>query len=858
MLAPQDSVWPGTAPPRALPAARGREGSWAGPALGAAAVAVAYYLGSELGFAFRFPPATTSILWPPNAILTSALLLSRPRRWWVFLLAALPAHVVVQMGVGHPPDLILGFYGTNCLEALIAASLIHRLSDAPDRFDTLRRATLFVLAAVLVAPALSGFADAAVVAVLRGESYWRVWQTRLFSNTLSALALVPVIVSLVRAARAGLRVRVSPRRGIEAAVLVLMLLAVGGIVFAGTPRAGDPLAWWEQSEFVLLLPLLLWASTRFGAAGSSFALLTTCVMAFLAATSHDSPATANEAAQAVRGLQVCLLLAGPGLFALGALIAERKSIEQALQDRLRFEALVSRITAAFVRLPSPAMNAAFEAQLREVVEYTGLRSALVFRVSADRHSLELASSWPAARAGAWPAAPWSVADLFERASRHEDLRTEDTGAGWSLGIPMEAGDVLLGAVVFVGPAAHGRPGDGPSERLDLVAEVFASALARKESEDALRGGEEMKSAILASLSGQVAVLDRDGGIIAANDSWPRSAGPAEPREGSDRPPRVTYVEACRRAAGSGLPTEAEAAEGVQAVLEGRRGSFTLDYPCRTEGGDRWFMLSVVPLRRPEGGAVATHVDVTEQHRAEHEARRSREELAHFLRVSTVGELTTSLAHELNQPLTAILANAQAAGLLLREGADPRELREILSDIVEEDKRAGEVIRRLRELLRKGEPEHAPLDINALATDVVRLLSVDATLRNVSIQLDLATPPATVTGDRIQIQQVVLNLLLNAMDAMANCPPERRVALVATAMRDGAAQLSVSDSGTGLRGASPNRIFEPFYTTKPAGMGMGLSIARSIVDAHGGRIWARDNAGPGATFTVSLPLAGGDA
>src|SRR5262249_32355441 len=149
------------------------------------------------GFVLRFPPATTSILWPPNAILTSALLLSRPRRWWVFLLAALPVHVAVQAAL-FPPLLILALYGSNCLEALIAASLVHRFSDAPDHFDTLRRAALFIVAVVLVAPVLSGFVDAAEVAAWRAESYWQVWETRLFSNTLTALALVPVLTTLVR------------------------------------------------------------------------------------------------------------------------------------------------------------------------------------------------------------------------------------------------------------------------------------------------------------------------------------------------------------------------------------------------------------------------------------------------------------------------------------------------------------------------------------------------------------------------------------------------------------------------------------------------------------------------------------
>jgi signal transduction histidine kinase/integral membrane sensor domain MASE1 len=762
----------------------------------------------------------------------------------VFLLAALPAHLAVQLEVGLPVPLILALYFTNCLEALIGASLVHRFSDAPERFDTFRRAGLFIGAVVLVAPALSGFVDGAAVAFLHGEPYWTVWRTRLFSNTLTALALVPALVSIVRSLPGA---RAARARWLEAALLVLALVLVGSVVFARPYPGTGQGAWWERSEFVLLLPPLLWAAARFGAAGSSFALLTTSMIALLTATSGGGSTTASLAAHLVRGLQSFLLLTGIPLFALGALMEERRASERMLRDRLLFEELLSRISAGFVLLPSNAMDAAFEGQLRRVGEYSGLASVMLLRAGGEA-GLVLVSSWSASGgpAAATPAAN-SPSELFEHAQRHEDVVVDNPDGSSTLAVPVEVGTHLLGVLVFTGSEAAVR-GESAT-RLRLVAQVFAGALARKEGEDALRAGEEMKSAILASLSGLVAVLDDRGRIIAANETWPEPARTA----GVERP--LLYGEACRQAAGSGLPDLPEAVEGVQAVLSGRRASFTLEYPSRTAEGDRWFVLSAVPLRRPEGGAVAAHVDVTERRRAEDEARRSREELAHFLRVSTVGELTTSLAHELNQPLTAILANAQAAQFTLASGGDASELPEILDDIVEEDKRAGEVIRRLREMLRKREPAHERLDLNALAADVVRLVAGDAALRNVAIRLDLAQEPLPLSGDRIQIQQVLLNLLLNAMDAMEARPAPERLVVVATARAaEGAVDLSVSDTGTGLDDGAAVRIFEPFYTTKPSGMGMGLSIARSIVEAHGGRIWGRNNAGPGATFMLTLPPA----
>ncbi len=244
-------------------------------------------------------------------------------------------------------------------------------------------------------------------------------------------------------------------------------------------------------------------------------------------------------------------------------------------------------------------------------------------------------------------------------------------------------------------------------------------------------------------------------------------------------------------------------------------------------------------------------------RAELEAQKSRQELAHFLRVSTIGELTTSLAHELNQPLTAILANAETATRLVRDSKHQgsEQLREILADIVTEDRRAGQVIKRLRELLRKQEPPRALLEVNTLVREVAELLASDALLRGVALRLDLDPGRMTVRGDRVQLQQVLLNVLINAMDALAEAGTSDPAVRVRT---EGAGQarvrISVRDTGPGLRSANPDAIFEPFYTTKAHGLGMGLSIARSIATAHGGSIEAANNETRGATITVTLPAA----
>jgi signal transduction histidine kinase len=237
-----------------------------------------------------------------------------------------------------------------------------------------------------------------------------------------------------------------------------------------------------------------------------------------------------------------------------------------------------------------------------------------------------------------------------------------------------------------------------------------------------------------------------------------------------------------------------------------------------------------------------------------EAGRLRQELTHIGRVSAMGELTASLAHELNQPLSAILNNAEVAQRLLEADVpDIAELREILRDIVADDKRAADVIRRLRTLLRKGELEHVPLDINDVIGEVVHLVKSDVVIRNVPLSLDLATGLPRVCGDRVQLQQVVLNLVINGLEAMREAS-SRDPALVIRTSRAGATSVTVTieDSGTGLEMHDVERIFQPLYTTKPEGLGMGLAIARTIIDAHGGRLRAVNRAGGGATFEFTLP------
>jgi C4-dicarboxylate-specific signal transduction histidine kinase len=236
----------------------------------------------------------------------------------------------------------------------------------------------------------------------------------------------------------------------------------------------------------------------------------------------------------------------------------------------------------------------------------------------------------------------------------------------------------------------------------------------------------------------------------------------------------------------------------------------------------------------------------------------RDELAHLGRVGMLSALSGALAHEINQPLAAIRVNTEAALLLLRNQPPPlQDLREILGDIRDDNRRAGDVLQHVRKLLRKGVASSGPIDLNAIIMDVTGLMHGSALKRGIQIELRLGSGGKPVWGDSVQIQQVVLNLLMNACDAVQNNEKSSRHVRVRTSFSGGKAVVEVEDRGPGLPDGGIERIFEPFYTTKHDGMGLGLSICRSIVDAHHGTIEASPNPEEGMTFSVAFPQASAD-
>jgi signal transduction histidine kinase len=575
-----------------------------------------------------------------------------------------------------------------------------------------------------------------------------------------------------------------------------------------------------------------------------------------------------------------------------------------LEERLRFEALLSELSAGLIRIPADEIDAALAGGLQQVATFLGVDRAHLEEYAGGEPTIRLTWTLPGLEES--PSVmdtdqfPWS-ADLLRRGkavrfSRIEELPVEAaidragytrSGTRSKVSLPLRAGGPMLGVLSFGTVRREYAWPDELVERLHLLSQAFASALERKRMELSLADRLRFEK-LLSSLSTAFSHL--------AADDFDREIqrGLREIVEflGADRGSLIEFSRDGRAARSWAIEEWMDVGEFPWMTARLQRGdtvSFSKLEEFPDEAAvDRQSYLAhrvkpqvAVPLLAGGtvvGGLVFSAVGaeragsdelIQQLHllgevfahalsrkQTELEAQRLRQDLSHIGRVSALGELTASLAHELNQPLTAILSNAQAAQRLLAAGVvNLPEVREILDDIVADDKRAGDMIHRLRGLIKKGDLEFASLDLNEIVGEVAWLVRSDAVLRNVSLRLEFADDLPNVRGDRVQLQQVVLNLVLNGLEAMRESRAGERILVIRTA-RDGeaAVRVAVQDAGPGIDDKDLDRMFEPLYTTKAEGLGMGLAIVRTIVDAHGGGLGASNNPQGGATVHFTLPTS----
>jgi two-component system sensor kinase FixL len=548
-------------------------------------------------------------------------------------------------------------------------------------------------------------------------------------------------------------------------------------------------------------------------------------------------------------------------------VLERRQSRIELEERLQFESLLAELSGRFVNVTIEQVDSEINDAIQKICEHLGFDLAALWQwTSGDPRFFTMTHLYrpmpgppPPERIEALDMFPWclqqlaagkviavSTDDLPAEASRDQET-WRHYGIKSVLTFPLSAGGrPLFGALGFNTIREKRQWPKEVVKRLQLVAEIFANVLSRKNSEQILRESEERLDLAASSADIGMWVLDAHTGHIWASDKA-----------------RVMF--------GFGLDEELYLEKIINVCHPDDRERIRLNIEMSFESGEysgneyrillpdgciRWLAtrgrtylgLSGTPER-----IVGVAMDITERKLDQAEIHRARTELLRVERMLSLGELVASLAHELNQPLAAILSSAQAALRFLQSTSpDLNLIRTILQNVVQDDKRAAGVIMSLRSLVKKEEREKEVLSIREVLEDVLNLFRSEAIIRHVEIKTDFESSLPSVYGDRIQLQQVVLNLITNAVEVVAGLPYVRRNIILRTQATDQGVQVAVRDFGTGIDPSRLDDIWEPFFTTKKAGLGMGLSICRSIIRAHEGRIWAENNPDFGITFAFEIP------
>lgn len=769
---------------------------------------VGYFLGVKLGFALTFGPHPVSVMWPPNAFILAILLLIPVRAWWGVLLLVLPAHLAAEAQGGVPTPMVLCWYISNCSEALIAAGITLWLTGGDLRLDRLRHIIIFFFWGAFFSACISSFLDAGFVALNHwGEdSYWQIWRMRTFSNIFASVTIVPAIATWKEAELR--KFKMTPKRAAEAWLLFLGLAAVMSLMFfwLETGRGLVPIV------LATPLPFFFWASIRFGVRGASGAILTGAILAIWSSVHERGPFMTGSPEENALSIQAFFILLTVTLIPLAAMLRERKAMTLVLSasERRYREVLESQPELVCRYFADTTVTFANESCCR----FFGRRRESLL----GRKFLELVRS-----------------EVHER-------------------ILLNVASVMVSRRPLICECEGLLPGqDGvwqqwilnpilsPDGHIREIQAVGQDISARKLMEQKLRESEERCRAVVETQTEMVCRYTPDTTLMFVNQAFCKFFG-------------KTREQLLGRKFADLLPASAREKMLHEAALTlSSRQATCWEHPFAT-GGDsvRWlgwmnYPISESSVSRNEIQAIAR--DVTDRKRAE-EATRN---LAHASRLALVGELSAVIAHEVSQPLNAILNNTEAAQCMLRQEKIARaELEGTLADIHADTLRAAEAVRRIRAFSKRRELEMRALSLNELVDDVFRLIAGDAARRRIKVEGDLAGGLPLAWGDFVCVQQVLLNLIINGMDAMNEAGDQDRVLTVKTgASGDSEVVASVRDRGPGIAAELTTQVFQSFFSTKHEGIGLGLSIARSIIQAHGGRIWVENNPDRGATFSFTL-------
>lgn len=539
-------------------------------------------------------------------------------------------------------------------------------------------------------------------------------------------------------------------------------------------------------------------------------------------------------------------------------ISERKRLQER-QARLARHAVLHAEVSAAVSESEKSLNAMLQICAAAVVRHLDAAFARIWLLNEEQKVLELAAS-----AGLYtnldgqhariPLGSFKIGLIAREQKPHltnsvqSDDRVSDKDWAQREGMISFAGYPLLvegRTVGVIAMFARQSLERDTIEALESVAPIIAQGIERKQTQDALRETQRLIQAIFDNSSAVIQVKDLDGRFLLVNRKFEEVIGLRSQEILGKTSFDLFPLNASEYDAGDRQVIETGSASEAEEIL-------------KTERGDRVFLTTKSLLSDESGAPYALFgisAEITERKQAESDLREMQAELAHLNRVMTVGELTASIAHEINQPLAAIVMNGNAALRWL--ALDPPNLaraRDSAELILRDGDRASRVIARIRALLKKSPPSKTLLDVNEVVNEVVGLTQSEMVRNSVRLRIDLADDLARVPGDRVQLQQVLLNLIVNAVEAMLTIEDRQRAMLIATDIFDNnGVRVAVSDNGLGIDPQMAAHLFDAFTTTKPEGMGMGLAISRSIIEAHGGRLWTEANDEFGATFQFTLPI-----
>ncbi|MCK9397818.1 MAG: PAS domain-containing protein [Methylobacter sp.] len=376
---------------------------------------------------------------------------------------------------------------------------------------------------------------------------------------------------------------------------------------------------------------------------------------------------------------------------------------------------------------------------------------------------------------------------------------------------------------------------------------------RRQMEEKLRDRDAFNVGILNSLTSHIAVLDAQGVVVAVNDAWRRFAK----EYGSQNMLGFNYLDACKNAFNQPYGDQADSAHiGIAGVLAGELETFQLEYPCHSPDRQRWFHMNVSPLQGSRHGAVVSHENITERKYREQQDKEHLDELAHVTRRGLMGEMASGIAHEVNQPLSAISSYTQVSlNLINTEDPDLVKLTEILHKTQQQALRAGWIVHRMREFVQSHSKYRSTADVNNLIHNAVGLCIADLKRNHIRLTFELKSNLPPICVDYIQIEQVIINLIRNSIESLQNLPAkqQRQLTIHSRLIRNDGVQVRMKDNGPGIDENQQQKILTPFYTTKTDGMGMGLSISRSLIEAHEGTLHFNSKPGKGATFYFTLPI-----